>query len=488
MAATVIQQTEALPTTHRSGLAVLGAAAGIGATASLLIPIDAYGFGFPLVVLAAFIASRLLTKATATQPTPAAQWLWVPILLFSACLGWRDAESLRFLNLCMTAMFVGVLAIRCRPGILAKGTVFDYPLRAFGAWGVAMIDAILLVANDIAWRLIPQNSHGRMLGAMIRGMILAIPLLIVFGLLFASADAGFEGMFTGIRLDADTIVQQSFVGGVFAWLAAGFFRRIYITQTQTPDHSDIQPSRDNVIGGTELSIVLGSLNVLFILFVASQARYFFGGAEVVQTTEGLGIAEFARRGFFELVAVTGLALPTLLGLHALIDPKSARMRRIYKVLASTLVALLAVVMVSAAMKMKLYMDAYNLTTLRLYVAACLGWLAVVFAWFAFTVLRDRESRFAWGGVVTLAAAVFSMNIFNPDGFVARWNVAHSQNRQVDWNYLSQLSADASPYFAGAPANVRKEHGERLAGRRAHGDWRSRNLSLLTAPQFEVRNR
>ena len=487
MAATVFQ-SDSLPATHRPGLAVLGAASAAGVAAAFLVPAGVLGFGFPVLILLTWLASRQVARASLIQPTLESQRLWIPILAFSCMLAVRDAAAIRFLNLCMVGLFAGILAIRSRPGILSKGTVFDYPLRAFAAWAVAVVDAVVLLANDIAWRVIPQNSHGRQLGAVLRGLLLATPLLIVFGALFASADAGFESMLTGISFDAETVTEQLVIGVACTWLTAGFLRRMFIGNPP-PIQTGTEPKpAANRIGSMELTIVLGSLNLLFIAFVATQFRYFFGGAEVVRSTADLAVADFARRGFFELVAVTGLALPTLLGLHALIDPESPKMRRLYKGLAAVLVVLLTIVMLSAAMKMKLYMDAYNMTTLRLYVAATLVWLAIVFGWFAFTVLRDRESRFAWGGVVTLAAAIFGLNLLNPDGFVASWNLAHSDARKVDWSYLEGLSADAAPELIGASAargnEIRERHRRRLAGT----DWRSMNLSLIIASQSRVRNR
>ncbi len=52
---------------------------------------------------------------------------------------------------------------------------------------------------------------------------------------------------------------------------------------------------------------------LFLLFVVVQLRYFFGGAELVQRTTGLTHAQYARQGFFQLVAASALVLPVLLG-------------------------------------------------------------------------------------------------------------------------------------------------------------------------------
>ena len=65
-------------------------------------------------------------------------------------------------------------------------------------------------------------------------------------------------------------------------------------------------ARIGVLGIVELGIVLGLLDVLFLAFVLVQFRYLFGGAELVQVSATLTYAEYARRGFFELVAVAAL--------------------------------------------------------------------------------------------------------------------------------------------------------------------------------------
>jgi hypothetical protein len=61
-----------------------------------------------------------------------------------------------------------------------------------------------------------------------------------------------------------------------------------------------------------VSVALWILNLLFLGFMAVQLRYLFGGADLVEVTAGLGYAEYARRGFFELVATAALVVPILL--------------------------------------------------------------------------------------------------------------------------------------------------------------------------------
>ena len=469
-------QVHTIPVTHRPAIAALGAALGVAFVGGLLVPIAEIGIGFSLTIFSAFLLSQWMRRHSVAAPHPAANWLWAPMLAFAILLAWRDSAELRFLNFLMLVLFAGVLAIRARPSSISKGSVADYPFRALAAGFVAIADGILLLANDVAWRVLPQNAHGKQVAGLLRGMVIATPLLLIFGGLFASADSGFEGLFTSITIDVPTLVEQGFVAIGFGWLAAGYFRRLFVS----PPAAEAPPKQignGSTVGATEVVVILGSINALFAIFVATQARYFYGGADVLRSTSGLGVAEFARRGFFELTAATALVLPTLLGLHAIADPSSMRFKKVYKALSISLILLLSVVMASAAWKMKLYMEAFSLSTLRIYVAAALAWFGAVYVWFASTTLRERANRFAWGAVVLLGIFVAGLNILNPDRLVASWNV--SRGTSVDWSYLTGLSDDASSVIEREWDRIPPDAREAWNLRRPNEfDWRTANWSEI----------
>src|SRR4029079_6746249 len=106
---------------------------------------------------------------------------------------------------------------------------------------------------------------------------------------------------------------------------------------------------------------LGSLNLLFGLFVLIEAPYLFGGASHILRTAHLSYADYARRGFFELVTVVALAIPVLLGSHALMKKESPRAEAIWRGMSVLMVSLLLIVMHSAVNRMSLYVDLYSLT-------------------------------------------------------------------------------------------------------------------------------
>jgi len=250
------------------------------------------------------------------------------------------------------------------------------------------------------------------------------------------------------------------------------------------------------LGLIEVSMVLGALNVLFLAFVMVQFRYFFGGATMVEATLGLTYAEYARRGFFELVGVTALALPLLLGLHALLPRHrdGAAVRGAYRWLAGALLVLLAVVVLSAVRRMHLYQLQYGLTELRLYTTAFMLWIVAMLGFFAATVLRERPRGCAFGTLASGWGLVAALDVANPDALIVRTNVARlRQGRGLDARYLQQLSADAAPTLRAAlptlglpeqcVATVTLRHGLGTRAPSADGDWRTWNAGRERAWQI-----
>ena len=243
------------------------------------------------------------------------------------------------------------------------------------------------------------------------------------------------------------------------------------------------------LGTVEIGVILGAINLLFLSFVLVQLPYLFGGMELVQNTPDFKLAEYARRGFGELVMVSALVLPMLLVSHWLIRKESPLTERLYKVLAGVQIVLLFVIMASATQRLVLLTGnlGYGLTTIRLYPMIFMIWMAMVFVWFTVTVLRGRRQYFAWGALWSAFFIVAATHMLNPDDFIVRTNVRlMQQGREFDARYNASLSADATPALVGSFTDLnepdqitairqlareycRNEHG---------GDLRSFNLSRL----------
>jgi hypothetical protein len=251
-------------------------------------------------------------------------------------------------------------------------------------------------------------------------------------------------------------------------------------------------------GSIEVGLILGLLNLLFLSFVLVQLPYLFGGIELVQNTPDFKLAEYARRGFGELVVVSGLVLPLLLVSQWLIRKEDGFAGKLYKLLAGIQIALLFVIMASATQRLLLLTGSlgYGLTTARLYPMIFMVWLAVVFVWFAMTVLRDKRQYFAWGALWSALFVLAATHALNPDDFIVRTNIRlYQAGREFDAKYNSNLSADAVPALLEAAPLFDREDWcvirARLAKRRVHAadesDLRSWNLSRMFANSELERN-
>ena len=245
-------------------------------------------------------------------------------------------------------------------------------------------------------------------------------------------------------------------------------------------------------------IILGLVDLLFLGFVIIQVQYLFGGMDLVQNTPDFKLADYARRGFGELVAVAALVLPILLISHWLLRRDAGPAEKIFKVLAGIQIALLFVIMASAVQRLLLLTGelGYGLTTVRFYPMMFMIWLAVVFGWFALTVLRNRRNHFAWGALWSAMVILGMTNLMNPDSFIVRTNVdLMQQGREFDPHYNASLSDDAVPVLLEAlplmngidRCSVTTRLYERMTKTNEELDLRSWNLSRSSARDMLVQS-
>src|SRR5262245_9814772 len=463
----------------RLGLALVGSALFLGILGDELLRVTPLGLNVFIWVAALCTVVVVLAYRLGTGLTGARLWMIPTLLLFSALIVWRDSHWLIALDLFAIVVALSLGALRSLRPVHRAGLT-DYAVGLAQASAAASSRAATLMQEDIDWNELPKPPQGRQAIAIGRGLMLAAPLLFIFGALFVAADSVFQDYVQSAVPDPVDLWLHIAVIAVFAWVSAGLVRE-YLFKPSPVDAS-VEPWFR--LGATEMTIVLALLDLLFLAFVLVQLRYLFGGASLVEERTHLTYAEYARHGFFELVTVAALVLPLLLLADWVRRRDSAAQDRLFKVLAGALILLLFVVMASALQRMRLYQREYGLTELRVYTTGVMLWLAVVFVWAGFTVLRGRRDLFAVGALVSGFAAIFAVNLVNPDALIARTNL----NRpNLDLPYLMRLSDDATPELVNAlpslDPTLRSRLQAELASRRhSSSDWRTWNLSRHRAQQ------
>jgi hypothetical protein len=473
----VLLSLKAMSSQTRLGLALLGSALFLGLLGDELLRVTPLGLNAFLWVAALCAVVVVLAQRLSTGLTGARLWMIPTLLLFSGLLVWRDSSWLVALDLFAIVVALSLGALRT-PRPVHRAGLTDYAVGLGHATAAAGANAANMMQEDINWNELPKVQPGRQAVAVGRGLMLAAPLVFLFGALFVAADSVFQDYVQRVVPDPSNLLLHIALVALFGWVSAGLVRE-YLFNPKPVDAS-VEPWFR--LGATELTVVLALLDLLFLAFVLVQLRYLFGGASLVEARTHLTYAEYARHGFFELVTVAALVLPLLLLADWVRRRDPGSRDRLFQVLAVMLILLLFVVMASALQRMRLYQREYGLTELRVYVTGVMLWLAVVFVWTGFTVLRGRRDLFAVGALVSGFAAILAINVVNPDALIARTNL----NRpNLDLPYLMQLSDDATPELVKAlptlDPRLREQLVFELSNRKSSkSDWRTWNLSRQRA--------
>jgi hypothetical protein len=482
---------------------ILVAALTLGVSVDLLF----YGraLGISVLVFALLLVGALfgLGRLEGVLPVRSNLWLVPPLLYFAAMVGVRANPFVTSLNLAAGIMLVALLAYFYAGGRVVMLGVAGYPLVVLKAFGAAITQAVPVLPEAVDMQGIRQRGLPR-LAPMLRGLLLGMPVLLVFTCLLASADVIFASYLVSLvqldfLLSLDEFTARVFIVLFASWLLAGLLAyalRRGPAATSAQGASGAGPQSLS-IGFVETATILVLVNALFLVFGWVQVAYLFGGQANI-TVEGFTYADYARRGFFELVTVSVMTLPLILALQRVTWRETRAQVRALNLLSSLMVGLVLLLLASALQRMLLYEDAYGYTELRLFVKVFETWLAVVFVWLAVT-LWIRPRRFAIGCFLGAIGFLVTLNAVNPDALIARQNLArYRQTGQLDVRYLSQLSEDVVPELLPALDYVTDREGRllrhdllaRLQHMNTQSSWKSApsfNLSRWEAYALLVKN-
>ncbi|HXT18452.1 MAG TPA: DUF4173 domain-containing protein [Gemmatimonadaceae bacterium] len=423
--------------------AVLFTAGLLGVAGDSLLRDGPTGIGLPLWVgVFGLNAVSLAWKENRAIGREAAAWL-MSAFAFSAALAWRNGDALQFFDFAATLACLALAAIALSS---PTGAVWTRQVRT-------LVMAAINVARTALWGFAPlllgirstEPEHAsRRAGTwhtIARSAALGIVVLAIFGALLRGADPIFASIVSLPDFDLALTASHVIVSVFFAWLVAGWARGAL----REPRLGSEAPLPIPQLGSPEITTVLGALNVLFAAYVATQIAWFFGGENFLRAHTGLTAAAYARSGFFQMVTVVALVVPLLLSTRSLLRPEPALARR-HTALSLPLLALVAAMVVSAALRMKLYVQFYGLTIDRFYPLVFMGWASVVLVAIACTVLRDRGG-FVPALLMSGFAVLAALNFADPDAIVARVNVDRAARLgadKLDVPHLAQLRGTAVP--------------------------------------------
>ena len=473
------------------------------------------GLNFALYVLLCLAGGLyLLVGEEKAIPSRGALWLLIPILFFAAVTFVRAEPMTTVLAHFLTLFLLAVFAITYLGGRWIWYSLWDYVLGFLKLGGNMLVKPLTFSAETRKERLERGEQPKRSAWPVIRGLLIALPIVAIFASLLSSADAVFsqrlQDVLAALNLDdiPEYIFRLSYIL-FFGYLLTGVFLHA-ATQSKDENLTGEQKSLlGQFLGFIESTIVLGSVAILFISFVVIQFQYFFGGTANIKI-DGFTFSEYARRGFGELVAVAFFSLLLILVAGAVTKRENESQRKTFSALSIGIVLLVLVMLVSAYRRLVLYETAYGFSELRTYTHVFMIWLGLLLVATVVLEILHRERLFAFAALIASIGFAATLPILNVDAFIVRQNIQRAVDGnfgfdnnpgrdasdpvdadQLDISYFMQLSPDALPPLVEAfrsdalPDPVHDALGAALACIRYQSDpspdadWRSYHLSRWT---------
>jgi hypothetical protein len=283
---------------------------------------------------------------------------------------------------------------------------------------------------------------------ILTGLLFSLPLLGLVVILLASADNIFAEAVENFarhlgNMDFTVMAPHIIIILAFSLFISGY---LWSLLNGKPNEKITAEAGSNPVFSLDpviTSTILVLVDAVYILFSVIQFSYLFGGTDG-SLVPGYTYAQYARKGFFELVIVTMINLSILVSGINFVKSETKITGSLVKVFLSLLVVTTGIILYSAHFRMSLYEEAYGYTYLRLYVHI---FMAMLFTWFLFSFYRVWKGEFSLGKVFLVSALLIytAMNYINVDRIIAGNNVdRYIKLGVVDILYLEDLSYDALP--------------------------------------------
>ena len=348
-----------------------------------------------------------------------------------------------------------VVRLLAFPIMAVSAALFAYWFTAprIGFWEAPVLWPVSAIAETI-W---PFRGVGGMTAGLTKtekirkillGLIIAAPVVIIIAFLFSGADAVFGKAVSNIfdfknaAINIYRIVRDLFVA-VFL-ISSGWTIYTRASESRKAKVGTSANAGDKTIIATFLAV----LNLLFLVFIAFQAAAFFGGQKFVES-QGITYADYARNGFFQLLAVAGIVFVIMIAIYRWTHLREWASRA----LGIALIIETGIIIVSAVRRLALYIDTYGLTLSRYWAMVVIIVIAVVLAALLVGALAkikyETIIRAAFIGLLVIFPFLL---LFNVNGYIVKFNFnrfASGRIDQFDALYLSRLGSDAVPALVNA---------------------------------------
>ena len=364
-------------------------------------------------------------------------------LVLCAAFARSDDAFVKFIQFCFllasTNLGLCLLAGQNRRDPKGVTSLLDIPRTAF-MLGLGKLPETF---RGVVWGVRNSGTAGKKGSAVLLGLVIAIPLLCIVIPLLISADAAFDALLQQLP---DWDVPEIFVSLLTGVALAVFLYARGAALQHAPKDVPAAQQRKGLSPLT-VNTVLIAIALVYVVYLISQLAYFSGGFSGI-LPKGYTMAEYARRGFFEMAWLCAINLAILALAVGLVAKETAA--PLLTRLICLFIGLVTLFLVtSASAKMFLYIDAYGLTRLRVLTQVIIFFLGITTVLVCIWLFAPK---LPYMKAVLLIALVMGTAVAwaDVDTVVARYNVNAYQSGKletIDVDYLDSLGRGAVPYIA-----------------------------------------
>lgn len=398
--------------------------------------------GFAVGMIGTMACGILYLRSRGCRPGWYAGALLALSFIIAAAFARSSDNGLKFLMTCLLQVVPSLgLSLTAGKNYYSPNgflSLLDSPRTLFGLGFGCMGQS----ARGLREAFRASGTVGKKGGAVALGLLIAVPLLAVMIPLLMFADAAFEGLLDLLpEYRWEESMTTLIVGVPLAW--------VLYTRTAALHHvpkAEVKNRTRRGMNPLTVNTVLTAVALMYGVYLLSQLAYFVGGFAGI-LPEGYTMAQYARRGFFEMAWLCAINL-SVIALSVGLVRKEGKAPRSTRLICLFLGLVTLFLVAAASAKMFLYIGSYGLTRLRVLTEVFMVWLALTTVFVCVWLFRPK---LPYMKLVMLTGLVFCAALMwaDVDTQVARYNVRAYQSGRletIDMSHLSRLNAGAVPYI------------------------------------------
>lgn len=410
------------------------------------ILLGSFGISIPVFIVAFYGVLFYFYRENEMPLNKVAIYLTIPVILLAFSFFIHYNPSTQFITwltliglICIQLILLSNIQVR---GIftfdMLKKAIINLIGKTFSNLGMPFLSFGILKGNK-------SKTFKNCIYILI-GLSISLPIAAILMSLFMSADAVFadamDTVYNLIGLDFTNLFPDVVIGFILGLFLASMLIGLKYGEKKQIPATKIGNSIESIIIGTFLTII----NIFIIAFVAFQFVYLFGGTVNI-TASGMSYADYARRGFFELSAASGIIFAIALFVLIMTKKNGKKLPLWIQLSTVCLCVCNGVLLVSAVKRMLLYVDVYGLSVKRVLTLWFMCIIGLCLAWIIIKCFVNKMDLMKWiGFTIILSACVLSLT--NTERIIAKYNVdrylSSPAENSIDIYYLSQLSYSAVP--------------------------------------------